>query len=435
MKASTRPLILTLAALLLCPAVLLHAATKRHHKRHRAASASSAKTASAKPAAPAKTVARKHHRRRGTSSSTAARRAASPAAKPGAARLRKVSYTSSARKRALRRRHVYSPWTSPTFADSTSGDSVNGEDLMVRRAAVEALGPYNGSVVVVDPYTGRILSMVNQKLALSAGFEPCSTIKIVASLAGLNEGVIDPDSSIRIARRTTIGLTQALAHSNNFYFATVGTRLGFDRITDYARLFGMGEKAGLNIDGEQFTPLPDAPPADGLGMMTSFGEGFYFTPLQLAAIVSAVANGGTLYYLQYPKTTAEIANYVPRVKRQLEIAQNIPAILPGMMGAVEFGTARRAQFDPDAPIFGKTGTCTDNRSPTHLGWFASFQQIGSRKLAVVVLLTGGHAVNGPVASGVAGSVYRNLVAEGYYAQTPEPMSPAVLVNGPATVSR
>jgi penicillin-binding protein 2 len=435
MKATTRPLILALAALLICPAVLLHAATKRHHKRHRAASASSAKTASAKSAAPAKTAARKHYRRRGTSRTSAAGKATAATRKPRSARLQEVSYTSSAHTRAHRRRHVYSPWTSPTFADSTSGDSVDGEDLMVRRAAVQALGPYNGSVVVVDPYTGRILSMVNQKLALSAGFEPCSTIKIVASLAGLTEGVIDPDTSIRIARRTTIGLTQALAHSNNFYFATVGNRLGFDRVTDYARLFGMGERAGLNIEGEQFTPLPDSPPADGIGMMTSFGEGFYFTPLQLAAIVSAVANGGTLYYLQYPKTPAEIANYVPRVKRHLDIAQNIPAILPGMMGAVEFGTARRAQFDPDAPIFGKTGTCTDNRSPTHLGWFASFQQIGSRKLAVVVLLTGGHSVSGPVASGVAGSVYRNLVAQGYYAQTPAPMSPAVMVNGPAAVSR
>jgi penicillin-binding protein 2 len=423
MKASTRPWILVLAALLLCPAVLLHAAAKRHHKRHHPAS--SAKTGSAKSTAPARTAVRSHHR---SHAAVPPKSAASP-------RLRKISYTSSAHTRTFRHRRIYSPWTSPTFADSTSGDSVDGEDLMVRRAAVQALGPYNGSVVVVDPYSGRILSMVNQKLALSAGFEPCSTIKIVASLAGLSEGVIDPDSSIRIARRTTISLTQALARSNNFYFATVGTRLGFDKITDYARLFGMGEKAGLNIEGEQFTPLPDAPPADGLGMMTSFGEGFYFTPLQLAAIVSAVANGGTLYYLQYPKTPAEIANFVPRVKRHLDIAQNIPAILPGMMGAVEFGTARRAQFDPDAPIFGKTGTCTDNRSPTHLGWFASFQQIGSRKLAVVVLLTGGRAVNGPVASGVAGSVYRNLVAEGYYAQTPAPISPAVLANGPAAVSR
>src|SRR5262245_32735710 len=58
------------------------------------------------------------------------------------------------------------PWTEPTYANSTDGDRIDGEDLQIRRAAVDALGPFNGSVVVVDPTTGRILSMVNQKLAL-----------------------------------------------------------------------------------------------------------------------------------------------------------------------------------------------------------------------------------------------------------------------------
>ena len=50
------------------------------------------------------------------------------------------------------------PWTSPTYADSTNGDNIDGEDLDIRRAAVDALGQYNGSVVVVDPGTGRILT-------------------------------------------------------------------------------------------------------------------------------------------------------------------------------------------------------------------------------------------------------------------------------------
>ncbi len=58
------------------------------------------------------------------------------------------------------------------------------------------------------------------------------------------------------------------------------------------------------------------------------------------------------------------------------------------------------------PIFGKTGTCTDAR--THLGWFGSFNEINNRKLVVTVLLTGGKYVNGPVASGVAGQVYKLL---------------------------
>src|SRR6185369_10010894 len=90
------------------------------------------------------------------------------------------------------------PWKEPTFADSTVGDKIDGEDLVVRRAAVDALGPYNGTVVVADPSTGRILTIVNQKLAFKSGFQPCSTIKIVAALAGLSEGIIDRNTSMRL---------------------------------------------------------------------------------------------------------------------------------------------------------------------------------------------------------------------------------------------
>lgn len=132
-------------------------------------------------------------------------------------------------------------------------------------------------------------------------------------------------------------------------------------------------------------------------MMTSFGEGFNFSPLQLAALVSAIANGGTLYYLQHPHTVQELSQFVPRLKRQLDIRRWVDDIRPGMEGAVEYGTARRASFDQTQPILGKTGTCTDVRSPIHLGWFGSYNEIGANKLVVVVLLTGGGSVNGSVA--------------------------------------
>jgi cell division protein FtsI/penicillin-binding protein 2 len=326
-----------------------------------------------------------------------------------------------------RQKFVRSPWTSPTFADSTDGDSVDGEDLVVRRAAVAALGPYNGSVVVADPKTGRLLTIVNQKLAFQSGFQPCSTIKVVAALAGLNEGLIDQNTKLRIARRQSIDLTEALAHSNNAFFSSVGYKLGYERIIRYAQMFGLGERAGLGLDQEQPGTLAGAPPSDGVGMMTSFGEGIYMTPLQLAAIMATVANGGTLYYLQHPRSKEEIDQFVPRVKRQLDILQWVPEIRPGMMGAVEYGTARRAGFDASEPIFGKTGTCTDGRSPTHLGWFGSFNEQGDNKLVVVVLLTGGHAVNGPVASGVAGAVYKNLSVQNYFAQS-RPVSPVALIS-------
>ena len=210
---------------------------------------------------------------------------------------------------------------------------------------MDALGQYNGSVVVVDPFTGRVLTMVNQKVALSSGFQPCSTVKVSVALAGLSEKVIQPDTKYRLGGMR-MDLTYALAHSNNYYFATLGEKLGFERVAYYARLFGYGEKAGLNIAGEQPGRYPTAPPKNGgVGMLTSFGEEIQQTPLQLAALMSAIANGGTLYYLQYPRSQAEVQSFVPRVKRRLDIANVIPMVKPGMRGAVEFGTAHRARED------------------------------------------------------------------------------------------
>jgi penicillin-binding protein 2 len=146
--------------------------------------------------------------------------------------------------------------------------------------------------------------------------------------------------------------------------------------------------------------------------------------------VGAVANGGTLYYLQYPKTQQEAQELEPQIKRRLDIDQWIPEIKPGMMGAVEYGTARRIGFDPNEPVYGKTGTCTDARTPTHLGWFGSFTDTSKGKLVVVVLLTGAQGVSGPAAAGVAGSVYKNLEGADYFSQ-PQQVSPLALMPGRA----
>ncbi len=313
------------------------------------------------------------------------------------------------------------PWTEPTYADSTVGDNADGEDLEVRRSAVEALGNYNGSVVVADPGTGRILSIVNQKLALGSGFQPCSTIKVSVALAALSERTIGSDG--KLFRHGGYNLTQALAHSNNYYFASLGSKLGFDKVSYYAHLFGYGEKAGLNIQGESAGHYPSEPPANGgVGMLTSFGEEISQTPLQLAALMGALANGGTLYYLQYPRSAREAGQIVPRVKRQLDIKNLIAELKPGMRAAVEYGTAHRAQ--QDEPIAGKTGTCTD--SHTHLGWFGSFNDVGDNKLVVVVLLTGGRPAIGPLAAGVAGEVYRSLAQKNYFAQRRTLSTPALI---------
>ncbi len=320
------------------------------------------------------------------------------------------------------------PWKQPTYTDPTAGDNIDGDDLAVRRAAVDALGNYNGSVVAVDPATGRILTIVNQKLAFQSGFIPCSTIKLVAALAAMSEGIIERDTPIKVGRRTTLNLTSALAHSNNPYFATLGVKLGFDRVRRYAQLFGLGEKAGLDVEGEQPGVLPGEPPKNGgVGMMTSFGEGILLTPMELSSLLSAISNGGTLYYLQYPRSQQEVENFVPRVKRRLEIQPYISDLKVGMRAVVDFGTGHRANYDSNEPVLGKTGTCTDYRASTHMGWFGSFNDVGRNKLVVVVMLTGGRPVNGPVAAGVAGALYRTLSQQNFFAHSGAPAPPLGLL--------
>jgi len=305
----------------------------------------------------------------------------------------------------------------PTFVN-TNGlfDLTEGDDPGVRQAAVEALGSHNGTVVVVDPQTGRVLTVVNQELAFGRGFQPCSTIKLVVGLGALAEGLVDRNTPVKISRRVSLTLTEALAKSNNPYFAKLGSELGFEKVHSYANLFGLGERATLNVDREQPGSVTAIPPAiGGVGMMSSFGEGIQLTALQLAALMSAISNGGTLYHLQYPQTQYEAATLVPHIKRQLAISQWIGDMKPGMMGAVEFGTARRAGYSADEPILGKTGTCTDRTTPTHLGWFGSFNDVASHKLAVVVLLTGGSHVSGSEASAVGGDIYKRLSERQYFA--------------------
>src|ERR1019366_4493669 len=359
----------------------------------------------------------KHHRKKKAGATLAA------VAVSAGARLTAASVRS-------RKKVWVQTWDEPTYKDSTAGDKVDGEDLSIRKAAVDALGPLNGAVVVADPTTGRILTIVNQPLALGGGFQPCSTIKVSVALASLREGLVERTNPIKFYSKHSLDLTDALAYSNNYYFANLGIKLGYERVNYYTHLFGYGEKAGLNVEGEHAGSFPEAPPKDGgMGMLTSFGEEISQTPLELAGLMSAVANGGTLYWLQYPRSQEEVTAFQPQVKRHLDIGNLIEQIKPGMKGAVEFGTARRAKQDDE--ILGKTGTCSEGR--THLGWVGSFYDTGGRQLVVFVMLTGGKPSIGATASGVAGDVYKRLASENFF-KVSTPLTPALL-SAPICCSR
>src|SRR5450755_2834699 len=320
-----------------------------------------------------------------------------------------------------RRHRWHERFSMSSFAeDIATGDNTAGEDPVVRQAAIDALGNMNGTVVAIEPTSGRVLAMVNQKLALSSGAQPCSTIKLSVALAALSEGVVSKETKVALGGRSHMDNTTALAHSNNAYFEALGRKLGFEKVAYYAHEYGLGELAGYDIPGEQLGTYPDeAIPTSlgGVGKMCSFGEGVSMTPLQLGAMVSAIANGGTLYYLQHPTSPEEIANFQPRMKRQLDIAPLIPEISDGMAGAVQYGTARslRVNFNEEE-ILGKTGTCS--HAGTRFGWFASYANTSVGRVVVVVFLQGGRPTFGPKAAEITGRIYRNMYDHNFFALHP-----------------
>ena len=283
-----------------------------------------------------------------------------------------------------------------------SKDDLTGEDPEVRRVAVNALGNHAGTVVVMDPMTGRVYSVVNQEWALHRGFKPCSTIKLVTGVAGLSESAIPLVDTANDGYR--IDLTSALAHSDNPFFQQVGSKIGPDKMVNYARQLGLGEKTGLNVPFEFAGTVPDF--SSNLGArMFSHADGFKVTPLQLGTLVSAMANGGRLLTPQIPHTPKEATKMAPKVRRVLDISNDVwQRMVPGMVGAVNYGSGRKA-YDPTQTVAGKTGTCIGDNG--WVGLFTSYAPLANPRLAVVVIAEGSDARRHFPAA-VAGEIYRQL---------------------------
>ena len=310
--------------------------------------------------------------------------------------------------RLPKKRIVFSPWNVPTFADSTEGDSVDGEDLMVRRAAVEALGPYNGTIVVADPKTGRILTIVNQKLAYQSGLRALFNHQDCRGAGGTQRRNPEQQLHFRLTSAPFHGSDGGARAFQQRILCQRRSQAGIRQDRSLCAAVRSGRKAGLNIEGEQPGSIASEPPADGLGMMTSFGEGIYMTPLELAAhCLRGRERRNALL-----SSASALAGRNRSVRSAGEAAARYRAVASrhqaGHDGRGGVRHRRRAGFNATEPIFGKTGTCTDNRSPTHLGWFGSYNEIGRTQ-------TGGggsahrwQTGKRPVASGVAGAVYKNL---------------------------
>lgn len=295
-------------------------------------------------------------------------------------------------------------------ADNISKDSTDGENLKIRKAAIDALGSAAGTIVVMDPNNGEIMTIVNQDWAIRKSFEPCSTIKLVTTVAGLNEDVIDDED-----KASQDGLENALAHSSNTYFQKVGSTVGHEKMLKTAQALGLGKLTGINAKGETSGKLPLVKKT---GLVYSHGYGFEVTPLQEAVMVSALVNGGKKVTPHIPSKHGTTAQVLPKVESIDLPIKDLEGAIPGMKGSAEYGTAHKG-VDYTLGIAGKTGTCSMT------GLFTSVAPIIKPQYSVVVI-TRGSAGKGKYAAAIAGKIYKYLFLQEIEARAQQVQTSVVL---------
>ncbi len=297
---------------------------------------------------------------------------------------------------------------------SAPADPASNEvDQQLQRAATFALGDRRGTIIVMDPQTGRVRAVVNPDLAFTKAFPPGSAVKPFTALAALRSGVIDEDSRTRCQEKFAhhafqitcshprdlppLNPVEALAYSCNYYFSTVGERLAENDFTSTLGQFGFGKKTGVNVDREESGELKRGE----WRPQNAIGEGSYFqaTPIQMIAAYSALVNGGHLFVPQY----SQADGFVTTTRSDIAIDDNERELLiKGMRGAVRYGSAEKANlYGLPLYVFGKTGTATEIDGFRTHGWFVGFAaQPGTNagaeseakniKFAVLVFLARGH---------------------------------------------
>src|SRR5207253_7517705 len=224
-------------------------------------------------------------------------------------------------------------------------------------------------------------------------------------VAGLCEKVIQPIETVSDGSNYKIDLTDALAYSNNSYFQHVGGEVGFDKMVTYARELGLGEKTGINYINESPGRVPLFKSGYAVNHMSSHGDDFEVTAIQLAALVSAMSNGGKLLMPHVPRTVEEDSHFKTEVRRKISVENEAwKRMLPGMIGAVNYGSGKKA-YNPEQTVAGKTGTCIGQGA--WLGLFTSYAPVVNPRLAVVVITRGTDA-HAHLPAAIAGNIYRAL---------------------------
>lgn len=338
-------------------------------------------------------------------------------------------------------------------------------DLSLQQKAESLLGENDGAVVALDPSNGDVLVMasspsfnqndfiggisskkwqalrddpgrpMNNK-AIQAEYPPASTYKIITALAGLEEKVIDCNSTFfcpgfyKFGNRRyhcwnkyghgNLNVVDSIAQSCDVFFYQTGEKLGVDALARYAYGSGLGRLTGIRLAHERPGLIPTStwkkkrfkePWQAGETLSISIGQGFNLvTPLQMAVFISAVGNNGTLYRPRLVKSVQDAKGQVIR-EVEPEITGGLPAskknlaiVRQGLLDVVHGsrGTARRIRL-PGVQIAGKTGTAQVfsrkagekfnnkklRRTLQDHAWFVCYAPAQNPKIAISVIIEHG----------------------------------------------
>jgi|SRR5262245_61207286 len=354
-------------------------------------------------------------------------------------------------------------------------------DRRLQQTAFEALSGKEGTIVAIDVHSGAILALAStpafdpnvfargikgnewnallkDKLrplsnrAIQGQFPPGSTFKIIMAVAALEEGVINPEASIsdpgffsfgnrnfrdwKQGGHGAVNFHRALVISCDTYFYQLGPKLGIDRIAKWAKAFGLGEKSGIALDDERSGTIPDTvwkmkrfrqPWYPGETVSVAIGQGYVtVTPLQLANMMAAIANGGKLYRPRIVSKVessegATVREYGPELIRTIELKPDtLQRVRSALVDVVKSGTGGMARSQV-VEVAGKTGTAQVVEmkggyvkseqlayfSRDH-AWFVSYAPAENPQVAVAVLVEhGGHG--GDAAAPMAKKLYEKYL--------------------------
>lgn len=350
-------------------------------------------------------------------------------------------------------------------------------DTALQKAAEKGFGEQAGAAVAMDVNTGEILAFVSnpgfdpalfagrmppdkwkeyledkrhplENKALKGQYPPGSTFKIITALAGLEEGVVDEHTSsvckgaYVLGNNTfrcwekrghgTVNLKRALKESCDVYFYQLGEKLGIDRIATYARKFALGAPLGIGLENEKAGLIPDSAWKEkrfgkkwfqGDTLPASIGQGYVLmTPVQLAAMIGAVANDGTVYRPHLVKRIIDqegrvLQEFRPEVVTRTGISpRSIRLVKEGLLAVVNEGggTGGQARLY-DVRVAGKTGTSQVVKQRDKKGaipyqyrdhaLFVAFAPYDKPEIAVAVVVEHGEH-GGSAAAPIAGNILR-----------------------------